>query len=164
MWSVRAVQYKNTVTRTTCNFQKTDDAEHWPPTFVPRLNMTVREKSWIQKLPVVKKQKLCTKSTHFTTLELPVSDTNNHSFIDSCWHRVNASSCTPMHVNMLLVCDYTNVTLNRPSNDASDRRRVKSCWEAMHDLLYAQRSGWIIERQNQGYDKLTPWSADYTLA
>ena len=58
-----------------------------------------------------------------------------------------------MHVNTLLVCDYTSVTLKRPSNDASDRRRVKSSWEAMPDLLYAQRSGWIIERQNQRYDK-----------
>ena len=74
-------------------------------------------------------------------------------FIHSCWRHLDASSCPPMHVNMLLACDYTNVTLKRPSNDASDRRRVKSCWEAMPDLLYAQRSGWIIERQNQRYDR-----------
>ena len=111
------------------------------------------KKSWIQKFPFDKKPKLRTKSTQCTTLELPESDTNKHFFIHSCWRRLDASSCPPMHVNTLLVCDYTNVTLKRPSNDASDRRRVKSCWEAMPDLLYAQRSRWIIGRQNQRYDR-----------
>ena len=44
MWSVRAVQYKNTVKRAARNFHQTDDAVYWFPTFFPRLNMTVGEK------------------------------------------------------------------------------------------------------------------------
>ena len=44
MRSVRAVQYKHTVKRTTCNFIQTDDTAHWLPTFFRRLNMTVGEK------------------------------------------------------------------------------------------------------------------------
>ena len=44
MWSVRAVQYKNTVKHTIRSFLQTNDTVYWIPTFFPRLNMTVGEK------------------------------------------------------------------------------------------------------------------------
>ena len=152
MWSFRAVQYKDTVKRASCNFHSTDDSEPWIPTFFPRLNKTVGEKKLDPNVLFRWKAAFVHGSACCTTLELPELYTNTQPFIHSCWHRLDASSCTPMHVNTLL-CGYSNVTLKRPSNDASGRRRAKSCWDAMPDLLYAQRSAWIIERQNQRYDK-----------
>ena len=83
------------------------------------------KKSWIQKYSFRKRQHFCTIGACCSTLELPKSYTNTQPFIHSCWHRLDASSYAHMHVNTLH-CDYSNVTLKRTFNDASDRRRVRS--------------------------------------